>query len=147
VGLLVEESLTQGGFFGRLNNILFGRPQANRPGSRPQLANQLAADGATGLSANQVGVVDGIRDVADAADIDGAVDVEDGFRQFGSTGECRHNFHCQGAERCVKKNGMFICTKRFCNVDKDCRDGQTCRDQKCRRCSRCKDDLSAPNPK
>ena len=95
-------------FFGRLNNILFGRPQANRPRSRPQLANQLAADGATGLSANQVGVVDGIRDVADAADIDGAVDVEDGFRQFGSTGECRHNFHCQGAERCVKKNGMFM---------------------------------------
>ena len=72
------------------------------------MANQLAADGATGLSANQVGVVDGIRDVADVADIDNADNAEDGFRMFGSTGVCRQNFHCKGAERCVKKNGMFM---------------------------------------
>ena len=73
----------------------------------PQLANQLAADGATGLSANQVGEVDAVRDVVDVADIDITED-EDGFRQFGSLGVCRHNFHCQGSERCVKRNGEFM---------------------------------------
>ena len=69
------------------------------------MANQLAADGATGLDANQVGVVDGIRDVADPADTENP---EDEFRQFGSRGECRQNFHYQGAERCVKRNGEFM---------------------------------------
>jgi hypothetical protein len=74
----------------------------------PQFAKQLAADGATGLSTNQVGEDDAIRDVVDVADIDIADDSEDGFRQFGSSGVCRHNFHCQGSERCVKRNGEFM---------------------------------------
>ena len=79
-----------------------------RASSSSQFANQLAADGATGLSANQVGDVDDIRDIVDPADIDIADNVGDGFRQFGSSGVCRHNFHCQGAERCVKRNGEFM---------------------------------------
>ena len=50
-----------------------------------QFANQLAADGATGLSANKVGEEDAIRDFIDVADIDIAEDAEDGFRHFGSS--------------------------------------------------------------
>ena len=89
------------------------------------MANQLAADGATGLAANQVDgdvALDGIRDVTDVADIRNTTDsnnvvdidnvtsddVEDGFRHFGSVGECRHNFHCRGTETCVRRNGQFM---------------------------------------
>ena len=82
--------------------------ESPRTVSSPQFANQLAADGATGLSANQVGEDNAIRDVVDVADIDIAENAEDGFRQFGSSGVCRHNFHCQGSERCVKRNGEFM---------------------------------------
>jgi hypothetical protein len=85
---------------GRFLNNLFGRP-SNRTTHRPsfgplnfriqplitqsprkvsssQLANQLLADGATGLDANQVDG-DGIRDIADVADIVDP-DVENGFK-------------------------------------------------------------------
>ena len=83
----------------------------------PQFANQLAADGGTGLTVNQVDgddALDGIRDVTDMADIDNAapgIDInnnEDGLRSFGSVGECRQNFHCRGSEKCVRRNGKFM---------------------------------------
>ena len=76
----------------------------SRASNSARFANQLAEDGATGLDANQVGAVDDIRDVAD----DDIAGVEEGFRQFGSSGECRHSFHCKGSENCVKRNGEFM---------------------------------------
>jgi len=91
----------------------------------PRLANQLIADGSSGLQANQ---------------IDGGPTISVGGNNFGSGGECRHNSDCRGSESCVRRNGEFICTKRFCNRDNDCRDGRVCKDQKCRRCKRCRDD-------
>ena len=66
---------------------------------------------------------------------------------WGSGGDCRHNNHCAGQERCVRRNGRYRCTKRYCNVDSDCRDARLCREQRCRRCRRCKDDLQATVPK
>ena len=89
---------------------MFGRPRSNRPTNRPQLAHQLAADGATGLGANQLDGVDSIRDVVDVADVadNDSNDSNNGFRTFGSQGECRQNFHCKGTERCVKRNGEFM---------------------------------------
>ena len=63
---------------------MFGRPRSNRPTNRPQLANQLAADGATGLDANQLDGVDSIRDVVDVADVADINNSNIGFRNFGS---------------------------------------------------------------
>ena len=68
---------------------------------RPRLANQLAADGVTGLDANQVDVE--VEDSMNANE-----DVEDGFKHLGSVGECKQNFHCRGTENCVKRNGQFM---------------------------------------
>ena len=59
----------------------------------PRSANQLAADGATGLDANQVDVDE---------------DIEDGFKHLGSIGECKQNFHCRGSEKCVRRRGKFM---------------------------------------
>jgi hypothetical protein len=102
--------------------------QSPKTVSSAQLANQLAADGATGLDANQVdedGIrlvaadidvdpddEDGIRIVSDVADIDNVdlddEDVEDGFRYLGSVGECRQDYHCRGSEKCVRHNLHFM---------------------------------------
>ena len=60
----------------------------------PRSANQLAADGATGLDANQV-------------DVDDDDDIEVGFKHLGSVGECKQNFHCRGSEKCVRRRGKF----------------------------------------
>ena len=134
----------------RANNLNIGsalkqviRTRAPLQLDNEQLANQVLADGAAGQQqANQLAGVA----------LDNAVDVDDPdfitiANGFGSGGECRHNLHCKGNERCVRRNGRYICTKRHCNVDSDCRDSRLCRDQKCRRCRRCRDDIQAPNPK
>ena len=73
----------------------------------------MAADGGTGLTVNQVDgddALDGIRVVTNEADIINNNDNnnEDGFRSFGSVGECRQNFHCRGSEKCVRRNGKFM---------------------------------------
>ena len=119
---------------------------------RPQLANQVLAN--TTASANGTnGGVDGIiGNTADnLIDVDGTTNDDDEFltisNPFGSGGECRHNNHCRGSQRCVRRNGKHICTTRYCNVDSDCEDSRLCREQRCRRCRRCRDELQATVPK
>ena len=90
-----QESRQRGPLDFRIQPILtLDERESPRTVSRPRFANQLSNDGATGLSVNQLGDLEDSRD--------------DGFRQFGSTGVCRQNFHCSGSERCVKRNGEFM---------------------------------------
>ena len=121
-------------------------PPVANPAGGPQLANQVLAN--DGTTAQQLAGVDGVA-IDNVVDVDGPVDAD--FitlaNPFGSGGECRHNLHCHGSERCVRRNGKYKCTTRYCNIDSDCRDGQLCRDQRCRRCTRCRDLIQAPNPK
>ena len=121
------------------NQVLAGAPLANQqiPGFPGQAGPQLANQGLDGS------VIDNIVDVDNP--------VEDEFltlaNPWGSGGECRHNNHCRGSQRCVRRNGKHICTTRYCNVDSDCEDSRLCRDQRCRRCRRCRDELQATVPK
>ena len=116
----------------------------------PQFANQVLINNTTAVLANQVDGNDAANNV-----IDNEIDVTDLTgdefitlsNPFGSGGECRHNYHCRGQEKCVRRNGRYICTRHFCNVDSDCPDARLCRDQRCRRCRRCRDTLQAPVPK
>ena len=90
-----QQSRQRGPLDFRIQPILtLDERESPRTVSRPRFANQLSNDGATGLSVNQLGDLEDSRD--------------DGFRQFGSTGVCRQNFHCSGSERCVKRNGEFM---------------------------------------
>lgn len=54
------------------------------------------------------------------------------FRHLGGVGECRHDFHCIGSESCVNFRGNFICTRRFCNNDRDCHGKKKCIKHRCK---------------
>ena len=114
-----------------------------------QFANQVIGGNDTAGLDNQVDGIAGANNTSEnEIDYD---DIDDDFislsNPFGSGGQCHHNYHCRGRERCVRRNGKYICTRHFCNEDSDCSDGLLCRDQRCRRCRRCRDTLQAPVPK
>ena len=134
------------------NNTTAPQDGALTTPAAPQFANQVIAGNDTADLANQVDSIAGVNSTTEnEVDVDDINSVDDNFisliNPFGSGGECRHNYHCRGRERCVRRNGEYICTRHFCNEDRDCSDGLLCREQRCRRCTRCRDTLQATVPK